>query len=66
MEQRLLDYLAHYGVGTLFLAQALGIFGLPIPDEFLDSVRDAGSEGRAFPDSGCRRSNWWQLDWNHA
>src|SRR5262245_66416607 len=41
METRLLQWLSHYGPGALFVAQMLGIFGLPIPDEFLLTVAGA-------------------------
>lgn len=41
MEQHLLDWLARYGAPVLFAAQVLGIFGLPIPDEFLLTVSGA-------------------------
>lgn len=35
MEARLIEWLVRYGTPVLFLAQAFGIFGLPIPDELL-------------------------------
>jgi membrane protein DedA with SNARE-associated domain len=35
MEQQLFDFLADDGPWVLFVAQTLGIFGLPIPDELL-------------------------------
>lgn len=35
MESRILDWLSHYGTPAVFLAQLLGIFGVPIPDELL-------------------------------
>jgi membrane protein DedA with SNARE-associated domain len=38
MEERLLHWLARDGTIVLFFAQVLGIFGLPIPDEFLLTV----------------------------
>src|SRR5919201_1485133 len=38
MEERLLHWLARDGTIVLFFAQMLGIFGLPIPDEFLLTV----------------------------
>lgn len=38
MTGRLLDLLARYGAPVLFLAQMFGIFGLPIPDEFLLTI----------------------------
>lgn len=41
MQQHLLDWLTRYGAPVLFGAQVLGIFGLPIPDEFLLSVAGA-------------------------
>jgi membrane protein DedA with SNARE-associated domain len=41
MEQQLLDWLARYGAPVIFAAQVLGIFGLPIPDEFLLTVAGA-------------------------
>ena len=41
MEQTLIDYLTHYGPVVLFLAQVLGIVGLPIPDELLMTVAGA-------------------------
>ena len=41
METRLLQWLSHYGPSALFFAQMLGIFGLPIPDEFLLTVAGA-------------------------
>jgi len=41
METRLLQWLSQYGPGALFFAQMLGIFGLPIPDEFLLTVAGA-------------------------
>jgi membrane protein DedA with SNARE-associated domain len=50
MESRFLEWLAHYGPGVLFLAQMFGIFGLPIPDEFLMTVAGAlAREGRLDP-----------------
>ena len=41
MEQYLLEWLVHYGAPVLFVAQVLGIFGLPIPDEFLLTLSGA-------------------------
>src|SRR4029453_9523137 len=41
METRLIQWLSHYGPSALFFAQMLGIFGLPIPDEFLLTVAGA-------------------------
>ena len=41
MEQALIQQLIHYGPPVLFLAQMLGIFGLPIPDELLMTVAGA-------------------------
>ena len=41
MERHLLDYLARYGTPVVFMAQMLGIFGLPIPDELLLTVAGA-------------------------
>ena len=41
VEQRLLELLSRYGPVTLFVAQVLGLFGLPIPDEFLLTVSGA-------------------------
>ena len=41
MEQRFLEWLVHYGAPALFAAQVLGIFGLPIPDEFLLTLSGA-------------------------
>ena len=38
MEQHVLEYLARYGTPVVFLAQLLGMFGLPIPDELLLTV----------------------------
>jgi membrane protein DedA with SNARE-associated domain len=35
VERELLGYLAQYGTPVVFVAQLLGIFGLPIPDELL-------------------------------
>lgn len=47
MDTRLLEWLARYGPGVLFLAQMFGIVGLPIPDEFLMTVAGAlAREGR--------------------
>ncbi|MGE3921026.1 MAG: DedA family protein [Gammaproteobacteria bacterium] len=34
-QQTISQWLTHYGSGTLFVCLALGIFGLPIPDETL-------------------------------
>ena len=45
MEERLLHWLARDGTIVLFFAQMLGIFGLPIPDEFLLTV--AGTLARS-------------------
>lgn len=41
MEHALVEYLTHYGPIVLFLAQVLGIVGLPIPDELLMTVAGA-------------------------
>jgi membrane protein DedA with SNARE-associated domain len=41
MEQQFLEWLVHYGAPVLFAAQVLGIFGLPIPDEFLLTLSGA-------------------------
>jgi membrane protein DedA with SNARE-associated domain len=41
METRFLLWLSHFGPSALFFAQMLGIFGLPIPDEFLLTVAGA-------------------------
>jgi len=41
MERHLLDLLVRYGAPMLFLAQMLGIFGLPIPDELLLTIAGA-------------------------
>lgn len=41
MERQILDYLARYGTPVVFLAQLLGMFGLPIPDELLLTVAGA-------------------------
>src|SRR6478735_3838585 len=41
MEQALIARLIEYGPPVLFLAQVLGIFGLPIPDELLLTVAGA-------------------------
>jgi membrane protein DedA with SNARE-associated domain len=41
MEQHFLEWLVHYGAAALFAAQVLGIFGLPIPDEFLLTLAGA-------------------------
>jgi membrane protein DedA with SNARE-associated domain len=41
MEQTLIAYLTRFGTIVLFLAQVLGIIGLPIPDEFLMTVSGA-------------------------
>ena len=41
MEQHFLEWLVHYGAPVLFAAQVLGIFGLPIPDEFLLTLSGA-------------------------
>ena len=41
MEHALIEYLTHYGPVVLFLAQVLGIVGLPIPDELLMTVAGA-------------------------
>jgi membrane protein DedA with SNARE-associated domain len=41
MEQHFLEWLVHYGAPVLFFAQVLGIFGLPIPDEFLLTLSGA-------------------------
>ena len=41
MEQHFLEWLVHYGAPALFLAQVLGIFGFPIPDEFLLALSGA-------------------------
>ena len=49
MEQRLLDWLAHYGPVVLVLAQVAGIFGLPIPDELLLTVSNLW-DGNILPE----------------
>src|SRR5205809_816430 len=41
MDPRLLDLLVRYGAPMLFLAQMLGIFGVPIPDEILLTIAGA-------------------------
>jgi membrane protein DedA with SNARE-associated domain len=41
VQQHLLEWLTLYGAPVLFLAQLLGIFGLPIPDELLLTVAGA-------------------------
>ena len=41
MEQHFLEWLFHYGAPVLFAAQVMGIFGLPIPDEFLLTLSGA-------------------------
>ena len=41
MEQHFLEWLVHYGAPALFAAQVMGIFGLPIPDEFLLTLSGA-------------------------
>jgi membrane protein DedA with SNARE-associated domain len=41
MDQHFLEWLVHYGAPVLFAAQALGIFGVPIPDEFLLTLSGA-------------------------
>src|SRR5206468_12288929 len=41
MENRLIFWLSHFRPSALFFAQMLGIFGLPIPDEFLLTVAGA-------------------------
>jgi membrane protein DedA with SNARE-associated domain len=38
VERHLLDWLVRYGTPVLFMAQLLGIFGLPIPDELLLTI----------------------------
>src|SRR5205823_6754250 len=38
MEHRLFDLLLRYGAPLLFVAQMLGIFGLPVPDELLLTI----------------------------
>jgi len=35
VEHRIVDWLIQYGTPVLFMAQLLGIFGVPIPDELL-------------------------------
>src|SRR5437660_12674647 len=41
MEHRLLELLVRYGAPVVFVAQMLGIFGLPIPDEVLLTIAGA-------------------------
>jgi membrane protein DedA with SNARE-associated domain len=41
MEQHFLEWLVRYGAPVLFAAQVMGIFGLPIPDEFLLTLSGA-------------------------
>jgi|SRR5581483_4991748 len=41
MDRHLFDLLVRYGGAVLFLAQMLGIFGLPIPDELLLTISGA-------------------------
>ena len=41
MEHELVPWLVRYGAPLLFFAQVFGIFGLPIPDEFLLTVAGA-------------------------
>jgi membrane protein DedA with SNARE-associated domain len=41
VEQWLVEHLTRYGPPVLFLAQVLGIFGLPIPDELLMTLAGA-------------------------
>src|SRR5262249_9763685 len=41
VEQELIAWLVRYGAPILFLAQVLGIFGLPIPDEMLLTLAGA-------------------------
>ncbi len=41
MERHLLELVARYGSPVLFVAQMLGIFGLPIPDEVLLTIAGA-------------------------
>ena len=41
MEQAFVEHLTRYGPPVLFLAQMLGIVGLPIPDELLMTVAGA-------------------------
>ena len=41
MEQHFLEWLVHYGAPVLFAVQVPGIFGLPIPDEFLLTLSGA-------------------------
>jgi membrane protein DedA with SNARE-associated domain len=41
MEQHFVEWLIHYGAPMLFAVQVLGIFGLPIPDEFLLTLSGA-------------------------
>jgi membrane protein DedA with SNARE-associated domain len=41
VEHELLNWLVRYGAPLLFLAQVLGIIGLPIPDELLMTVAGA-------------------------
>jgi membrane protein DedA with SNARE-associated domain len=41
VERELVDWLIRYGAPLLFFAQVFGIFGLPIPDEFLLTVAGA-------------------------
>jgi membrane protein DedA with SNARE-associated domain len=41
MERHLFDELVRYGPPALFLAQVLGLFGVPIPDEILLTIAGA-------------------------
>lgn len=41
VEQHLIAWLVRYGAPVIFVAQLLGIFGLPIPDELLLTVAGA-------------------------
>ncbi len=45
VEQRLLDWISHYGVQAIFGLQVLGIVGLPVPDELMLTI--AGTLVRA-------------------
>ena len=38
MDRHVLDLLLRYGAPLLFVAQMLGIFGLPVPDELLLTI----------------------------
>lgn len=61
MEHQFVTWLVRYGAWTLFVAQVLGIFGLPIPDELLLTMAGAfvakrvlhGSSTVAAAVAGC-------------